>query len=184
MSELAIRPLELDEVGLIPDYFLAMNEDQLRGMGVDPPKLPARDAWTKILVEDFARPVKEKHFFYLLWLIDGQVAGHSNINKIEFGDHAFSHLHLWHAENRRKGFGVELLKRSAQEYFKRFELDSVLSEPFAGNPSPNRTLPKAGFELVKTYDTLPGWINYHQTVNRWQLKRSSLERPSVGSGTT
>jgi len=171
MSKISIRPLELDEVQLIPEYFLAMNDAQLRGMGVDPPKLPKIDEWTQILVEDFARPVEEKHFYYVLWLVDGQIVGHSNINKIEFGDHAFTHLHLWNAENRKRGFGVELLKLSAREYFKRFELKFVFSEPFAGNPAPNRTLPKAGFDLVKTYDTLPGWINFHQTVNRWQLKR-------------
>lgn len=171
MSKLSIRPLELDEARLIPEYFLAMNDAQLRGMGVDPPKLPTLDEWTQILFKDFSRPIKEKHFFYLLWLIDGKIAGHSNINKIEYGDHAFAHLHLWNAENRKQGFGVELLKLSAREYFARFDLKSVFSEPFAGNPAPNRTLPKAGFELVKTYDTLPGWINFHQTVNRWQLKR-------------
>ena len=175
MSKLSIRPLELDEVRLIPEYFLAMTEAQLRGMGVDPPKLPGIDEWVQILFEDFARPTNEKHFFYVLWLIDDQIAGHSNINKIVYGDHAFSHLHLWNGEHRKQGFGVELLKQSAKEYFSRFELKSVFSEPYAGNPAPNRTLPKAGFELVKTYDTLPGWINFHQTVNRWQLKRDSLD---------
>ena len=84
MSKLSIRPLELDEVRLIPEYFLAMTEAQLRGMGVDPPKLPGIDEWVQILFEDFARPTNEKHFFYVLWLIDDQIAGHSNINKIVY----------------------------------------------------------------------------------------------------
>ena len=47
-----------------------------------------------------------------------------------------------------------------------------MPEPYAQNPAPNRILSKVGFELIKTYDTTPGWISLHQTVNLWELSRS------------
>lgn len=168
---LSIRPMTVDEAPLIPKYFHGLSEEQLRGMGIDPPKLPSPEDWNTLLIEDFDRPIESRHFFYVLWIVDEQVAGHSNINKIEFGDHAFAHLHLWNVEDREKGIGTQLFQRSVQQYFERFRLQSIFCEPFADNLAPNHMLPKAGFRLLKTYDTLPGWINYHQTVNRWQLDR-------------
>lgn len=37
------------------------------------------------------------------------------------------------------------------------------------NPAPNKTLKKAGFELVKEYVTTPGPINFEQPVKLWCL---------------
>ncbi len=37
-------------------------------------------------------------------------------------------------------------------------------------PTPNWTLPKIGFCLVKTYTTTPGFLNFEQEVNQWEME--------------
>jgi RimJ/RimL family protein N-acetyltransferase len=81
------------------------------------------------------------------------------------------HLHLVDLENRRRGMGVECVRRSAEIYFERLKLRSLFSEPNAFNVAPNRTLQKAGFKYVKTHMTVPGLLNYHQAVTRWVMER-------------
>ena len=66
----------------------------LEGMGVEPSKLPQADDWNRMLLEDFSLPIQDKKFYYVLWELNHQPVGHSNINKIIFGQEAYMHLHL------------------------------------------------------------------------------------------
>jgi RimJ/RimL family protein N-acetyltransferase len=110
----------------------------------------------------------------MIWLIDGEPTGHSNINKIIFENEAYMHLHFWHREVRQKGMGFELLKLTLPYYFDTFKLENLFCEPAAFNTAPNKTLKKLGFDFVKSYDTIPGWINSYQTVNRWVLTKQKF----------
>lgn len=38
----------------------------------------------------------------------------------------------------------------------------------------NKTLVKLGFEFIRKYKTRPGWINFEQEVNRYELKKENL----------
>ena len=84
------------------------------------------------------------------------------------------HLHLWHKQTRQKGTGVEFLKLTLPYYFDTFKLQNLFCEPAASNVAPNKTLEKSGFDFVKSYDTIPGWINTYQTVNRWVLTKEKF----------
>jgi RimJ/RimL family protein N-acetyltransferase len=84
------------------------------------------------------------------------------------------HLHLWKNDKRKNGLGFDFLKRTIPYYFKNFELETLICEPYSENIAPNRVLQKLGFQLIRTYDTTPGWINFHQTVNRYELKKEQL----------
>jgi RimJ/RimL family protein N-acetyltransferase len=91
------------------------------------------------------------------------------------------HLHIWNANNRRGGSATQLLKPSIVNFFERFQLRELFCEPYALNAAPNKTLPKAGFHFVKTYETTPGWINFHQPVNLWVLDRETALQGSEPS---
>ncbi len=171
----SFREMRQSEVDLMIRYFLEADTDFLSGMGVDPEKLPSPAAWRKLLDEDFGRPVEQRQFYYLLWQADGVPVGHCNINKIQFGQSAFMHLHIWKESSRRSGCATQLLRPSILRFFDRFKLNELLCEPYAENPGPNRALPKVGFQLDRTYETTPGWIAFHQSVNRWVLHRETLE---------
>lgn len=86
------------------------------------------------------------------------------------------HLHIWPPGNRRGGYGAYFIRRSIDRYFETFQLQNLFCEPYALNPAPNRILANAGFDLVRTYETIPGWINFPQTVNRWVLTRDNWSR--------
>lgn len=54
-------------------------------------------------------------------------------------------------------------------FFEKLELKKIYYEPYALNTAPNKTLKKAGFEFVKKYVTTPGFLNFEQDVNQWQM---------------
>lgn len=169
-----VREMEGNEARLMIRYFLDGDLKFLNGMGVDPKKLPSESAWFELLQDDFARPVQERQFYYLVWEVDGVPIGHCNINKIVYGEEAYMHLHIWKEEHRHRGCATHLLRPSIARFVETFALRKLLCEPYALNPAPNQTLPKFGFHLVKTYETTPGWITFHQPVNRWELDREAV----------
>jgi len=166
-----VRDVAAEDVRLIVGYFHNADTQFLRGMGVDPAKMPDPDCWMQTITDDLNKPPNEKQFHYLIWEIDGQPAGHSNINKIVYGDNARMHLHLWQSDKRQSGNGSWFVRESLRHYFELFVLQKLFCEPCALNPAPNKTLPKCGFSFVEQYEGIPGWINYHQQVNRWVLRR-------------
>ena len=174
-----VREMQQHEAKLMIRYFLTADLAFLNGMGVDPKKLPSELEWAELLKADFARPIQQRQFYYLVWEADGVAIGHCNINKIVFGEAAYMHLHIWDAGQRRKGCATQLLRPSITRFFEAFQLDKLFCEPYALNPGPNQTLPKLGFHLVRTYETTPGWIAFHQPVNLWVLEReAALSAPN------
>ena len=172
-----VREMTLAETMLMIRYFLESDDDYIRSLGADPAKLPEKEIWQKQLAEDLNRPLQERKFYYLTWLVGEQPVGHSNIAKIIYGQEAYMHLHLWHPDKRQHGLGCELVRKSIPKFFNTFNLQMLYCEPFADNLPPNHTLPKAGFEFVKKYETVPGWMNFKQFVNRWQLPREKVDKP-------
>lgn len=166
---ISVKPAEPHHYKYIVDYFTTAEIPFLAGMGVDPKKLPTRDAWLTTLHANHSLPIDERSIFYVIWHIDGNAIGHSNINKIVFGDEAYMHLHMWTAETRNRGIGFELVKQSIPYYFREFKLKNLYCEPYALNPAPNKTLEKSGFDLVKEYETIPGAISFMQPVKKWWL---------------
>lgn len=171
---IAVRELKSKEAELVVRYFLDATPDFLKGMGVDRAKLPSLDEWVAMIQSDLEKPMEEKKFFYVLWMFEGKPIGHSNINKIIYGQEAYMHLHLWGADKRHRGIGTSLLRLSLPYYFRNFKLNELFCEPHAHNPAPNKTLEGLGFELLKEYETTPGWLNFHQPVKRWRMTKNGF----------
>ena len=169
---LAVKDLREKDISSVIDYFLQADESTLKNMGADINLLPNRGDWLQVMKDALKLPDIKKDRYYQLWLADNKPIGHSNINRIVYGDHAFMHLHMWHEQNRNNGYGFNLLKFSIPNYFNRFKLEKLICEPYALNPAPKKTLAKLGFRFIKSYDTTPGNIAFHQTVARYELKRN------------
>jgi RimJ/RimL family protein N-acetyltransferase len=165
------RPMLLSEALLIIDYFHGAPTDFLRGLGVDPAKLPTRERWRALYEQEFGLPVERRSSFLVLWEHGGEPLGFSTADKIVIGERAFMHLHIFHPERRQRGLGTALVRQTAQVYFDALRIDELFCEPYALNAAPNRTLQKAGFKYVMTHETVPGPLNFHQPVNRWRLSR-------------
>lgn len=131
---------------------------------------------TNFLINQISIPFKEKMSYALIWCLDGKPIGHNNINAIEFGQSAKMHLHLWNTENRQKGIGTFLIKKSLPFFFENLKLKELWCEPYALNPAPNKTLEKIGFEFQKKYTTIPGSINFEQEVNQWKLTKEQYKK--------
>jgi ribosomal-protein-alanine N-acetyltransferase len=172
--QIKVREIEPNDIEKIVDYFVNSDAEFLNAMGADKSKFPEREEWIEKLESEFEKIYKKKESYFIIWLIDDQPVGHSNINKIEFGNIATMHLHLWGNDKRKNGLGLDFLRLTVPYYFKNFRLEKLICEPYSGNIAPNRVLQKLGFELVRTYDTTPGWLNFHQKVNRYELKRGQL----------
>jgi len=168
--EMEIRPFQSkEEYRQLVDYFLQSTPEFLRGMGADPAKFPSRENWLTEVWNDHQKPGPEKDRFYVAWIYDGELVGHSSINKIRWGEEASIHLHLWKSQLRRNGIGAEFFRRSVNYFFEVVGLKKLYCEPYAENPAPNKVLAKLGFTLVKTYKTFPVKASFEQMVNRWEL---------------
>lgn len=168
-NTLSVREIQQNDVQSIAQYWLGADPEFLRGMGADPDKLPDKEGWIKMLSEQLSQPYAEKKSYCIIWELDGKPVGHSNVNKIVFGEEAYMHLHLWIGGVRQKGMGTTLVKMTLPYFFENLKLKKLYCEPYALNPAPNKTLEKVGFGFVKQYVTTPGWINFEQAVNLWEL---------------
>jgi RimJ/RimL family protein N-acetyltransferase len=169
---LTVREMRLSEVSIRVDYFHDASDEYLRVLGVDRTLLPTRQAWRSFYEEDYARPIRDRVNYSLVWQLNGQVVGFSSTDRIDFGNEAFMHLHVVEAELRRSGLGTQFVRLSAQAYFKDLELQRLFCEPNAFNVAPNRTLQRAGFRYLFTHEAQPSPINFPQTTTRWVLDQS------------
>ena len=175
---IAVREITRADVPLLLDYWFNADEDFLKGMGVDVSKLPDRTMFGNMLENQIQTPYNEKKAYALIWLLNGEAVGHSNLNPVAFGDHAWMHLHMWNSENRKKGLGVEFIKLCLPLYFRNFELKEIYCEPYAYNPAPHKVIEKVGFRFEKEYITVPGSINFEQPVKRWRMTRDHFNELS------
>ena len=149
------------------DYFLDADDGFLQSMGVARSKLPSREDWISSVLRDHDRPNQAKERAYLAWIYDGVAVGHSSINKIDYGEAAFIHLHLWSRLHRQAGLGTTFFRLSAERFAQEFSLKRLYCEPFADNAGPNRVLLKSEFRFIKRYRTIPGPMNFEQDVNQY-----------------
>lgn len=170
-----IREFVKSDIEKIVDYFIDAESNFLKGMGADKSKMPKREKWIQNLQSELEKPYQEKEYYYIIWLLDGKPVGHSNVNHIDFGRSATMHLHLWKNRMRKGGLGLEFLKMTIPLYFEKFELKKLICEPYSENIAPNKTLKKIGFDLICTYETIPGPINFKQKVNRYELTKRQLK---------
>jgi hypothetical protein len=91
---LSARPMRLDEVDLIIEYFHGASPEHLEMLGVDPTRLPERKQWKQRYEDDFARPIAERRAFLVVWQLDEASIGFSTADKIKYGVQANMHLHI------------------------------------------------------------------------------------------
>jgi len=173
---LSVRELQKEDIDLITDYWLVSDPEFLQGMGVDMNKVPGRDKWKEMLSEQLNQSYNEKKSYCIIWQMDNIPIGHSNINKIIFGEQAYMHLHIWNADTRKKGFGIAFMKMTLPWFFEKYKLKKLYCEPYALNPAPNKILEKTGFKFIKEYITTPGWLNFEQPVNLWMMSDDRFKK--------
>ena len=169
MEKKYIRPMQKNEISLMVDYFHSLSKEDCIRMGIKKELLPEKSKWTQLLQEDFSKLPVDKQFAYVVWCDSEKIIGHCNINKIIYGEEAYVHLHIWDIKNRVGGAGTHLFQLSIEYFAENFNLKYLFCEPKSDNIAPNKTLVKLGFKFLKQYETVPGWINSQQTVNRYEL---------------
>jgi len=169
MNNLSVREIEERDIPFITEYWLESDAAFMKGMGVDMKKMLNKEQWRTMLLEQLSQPYTEKKSYCIIWQADGRAIGHSNVGKIQFGQEAYMHLHLWNTPIRKQGMGTELVKMTIPYFFKNMQIKKLYCEPYALNPAPNKTLGKVGFTFVKKYITTPGILNFEQEVNLWEL---------------
>jgi [ribosomal protein S5]-alanine N-acetyltransferase len=165
----SVTDLSTEYIKYIVDYWNSSDPAYLVSMGVDLKKLPAAADLEKMLSNQVSLSHPYKSSYCIIWLLENTPVGHSNINPISFGNEAYMHLHLWKVTSRNRGLGSIFIKKTLPFFFSSYQLKKIVSEPYALNPAPNRTLAKSGFTFTGTYTTIPGSINFEQPVNRWEL---------------
>ena len=169
MDNLTVREIQQSDIEPLSDYWFQSDPSFLINMGVDISKMPDREQWKQMLTEQISQPYEQKKSYCIIWLINGEPIGHSNVNRILVGEEAYMHLHIWKKDHRTKGLGLQFVKMTLPWFFEKMQLKKLCCEPYALNPAPNRTMEKLGFEFIREYITVPGWINFEQPVKHWEL---------------
>lgn len=175
-NKLSVREIRASDIPLIIDYWYHADDTFLVSMGVDINKIPSKKVWHQMLLEQISEPYNNKKSYCIIWQADEVPVGHSNVNKIIFNREAYMHLHLWNHEFRKIGNGTEFVKMTLPFFFDNLKLKNLYCEPYALNLSPNKTLQKIGFEFVKEHITTPGFLNFEQKVNLWQLSVEKFKK--------
>jgi RimJ/RimL family protein N-acetyltransferase len=168
---ITVRQMTLAEGDLIMDYFHGASREHLEMLGVDPTRLPNRDAWRRRVEEELGLPLERRGMLLVIWRQDDQPVGFSIADRIVHGDRANMHLHIIDPACRSIGIGTQCVCESVDLYFDALKLKQLFCEPNAFNTAPNRTLQKAGFRYLKTHMTVPGPLNFHQAVTQWVTER-------------
>ena len=168
-----VREMALEEVDLVIDYFHGSTPEHLEVLGVDPKRLPSRELWREFYAGEFEKAVHDRSALLIIWELDDVPVGFSTADKITYGEQAYMHLHVIDPQQRRSGIGSACVRETTDLYFKALSLQRLFCEPNAFNVAPNRTLQGVGFRYVKTHETVPGPLNYHQPVTRWVLEKSA-----------
>jgi RimJ/RimL family protein N-acetyltransferase len=176
MPTLTVREMQQSDIALITQYWLTTDTAYLEGMGVEVSRMPAEADWHKMLTQQLSQAYTEKQSYCMIWELNGRPIGHSNVNKIVFGQEAYMHLHIWYAPERQMGLGQQFIRLTLPYFFKHLQLETLYCEPYALNPAPNKTLEKVGFSLLKSYTTTPGWLNFEQQVHLWGLTVAEFEQ--------
>ena len=175
-NNLSVRELQEGDIDAITKYWLGSSHDFMKGMGVDVNKLPNIEQWRAMLEKQLSQPFNEKDSYCMIWLMNSKPVGHSNVNKIKFGEEAYMHLHLWHSGTRMEGIGTNLVKMTIPYFFKNIQLKTLYCEPYALNPAPRKTLERVGFKLIKEYITTPGFICFEQPVSLWEMSYEQFKK--------
>jgi len=166
-----VRPLTLEEHRLAIAYFHSADDALLETMGVERAKLIPAEAWFAVMQKETAKPLAERVMFYVGWVHHGRLVGHSNVNHMTYGDRANIHLHLWNPDLRQQGLGTWFFKQSVNFFLRYFRLQTIICEPRAENPGPNKLLRSLGLTPTRTYKTVPGVICFEQMVTRYEITR-------------
>lgn len=92
---LSVREITIPDIEPIINYWTNASDDFLTAMGLDLLKMPEKEFWKQMLSEQLSLPYKEKKSYCIIWIVNGKATGHSNVNKIIFGEEAYMHLHIW-----------------------------------------------------------------------------------------
>ena len=172
-----------EEAGLVARYFHGASDADLDRMGVvERERLPPVGEWTRRLQETLAAPQQQANSAYLAWLVDGAAVGYVALKRLRLGESADLHLHMWSAAHRGQGHGAVLACLSVVEAFERFGLRSLVCEPKASNPMPNRMLAKVGFPLVRSYVGASSELSRTTELNQYDLRRDVADAFLARSG--
>lgn len=109
--------MNLDDADRRIADFHDSNDDFLHQLGVQRSLLPRRDDWNETYRLDFERPIEERENYGVMWLADNEIVGWSNTDHIDFGDHAYMHLHIADPDNRASGHGTRFVTLAVQHFF-------------------------------------------------------------------
>ena len=180
---LSVREIQISDIENIVRYWLNSDHAFLQSMGVDLNKVPSREKLMSALSEQLELPLQQKRSYCIIWELNKIPIGHSNTNPTVFGIEGYMHLHIWDKTIRKRGLGLRFVNMTLPYFFNNLKLKMLFSEPYALNPPPNKTLEKAGFDLLKEYITVPGWLNFEQPVKRWALSYEKFKQITKDNGT-
>ncbi len=165
--QLTVRPPREDDIRHVVAYWCDATDDEWLRRGADPARRPTPERLAEG-VRATGRP-EAKHA-YSIWEVDGRAIGYACLKDIEPGHTGSIHLHIWDAGQRKHGLGARLFCLSVVDLYAQFDLKSMICEPAAANPAPNRMLSRIGFRLVESRYGRSSDLSAQTQLNRYDIQ--------------
>ena len=169
--DLHIRSWNREDIPDIVRYWTSLSDADAERMGAELSRFPTTEEYIRILEGQLHQPPEQTNACYSMWVMDGRTIGFASLKNIRFGIHGEMHLHIWEAMQRGKGIGAKLFCLSAVDFHERFKLGTVICEPSAGNPLPNRMLQKIGFARIGSRFGRSSDLSAEQELNTYAISR-------------
>jgi RimJ/RimL family protein N-acetyltransferase len=167
------------DIDVIMDYWYGMDDTALRGMGVDPQRMPPRSEFHRLYVQMARSPPESSDaFFFVIDSPTRGILGYSLFNHFERPEHCYGHAHLFHDRDRNRGIARSAFILVMQAVFELTGIRKIVAEPKATNESPNRLMQSLGLKPVRTYDKPAGGIVGAMRVNRYEITPELVFRPA------
>jgi hypothetical protein len=97
------------------------------------------------------------------------VIGFSTADKIVFGQEAFMHLHIVNPDLRQIGYGTKCVEETVKSILRPSSCNGFSASRMRSISGRTELFSARVSKYVKTHQTVPGSLNYHQAVIRWGL---------------
>lgn len=172
---ITIRDFTEEDIVAQDLYFKNASDEFLFNMGVEVSlarNFPSSSRVRPLL----AIPIKERSVHNFAFDVDGQLVGMCVVKKIQVGEKAEVHGHIFNLENRHQGYGQRIFWQMMKKIFETYEVKILICEPCVTNLAPNGLLQKMGLKVTAQLNKPAEGILRQYTANHYQITKEFFRR--------
>ncbi len=177
-AKITIRDFTEADIIAQDKYLGQASDEYLINMGVEPSAVRNMSSSSRVHPL-LATPVKDRQIHIFSVDVDDRLVGISVLKKIQFGESAEVHVHIFNLENRHQGYATQIFWKMLKKMFVTFDFKILICEPCVSNLAPNAFLQKMGLKIISKVITPAGGILREHEANRYEITKEFYEKRAI-----